>query len=203
MLSLTNVSVRFSQRARIVLARLLLTSISAFLVLSVGPRAVAESPAVGTVAPDFTLKTPQGASLQLSKWSRDHKSALIILRGYPGYQCPYCQKQVHDFVNHASDFAARGVSVLLVYPGPTTNLEQRAKEFLSREAQLPSNIVLVTDPDFKVTDLYGLRWNEPGETAYPSTFLLDRHRRILFSKTSRTHGDRVSAQEALDHLQQK
>jgi O-acetyl-ADP-ribose deacetylase (regulator of RNase III) len=34
---------------------------------------------------------------------------------------------------------------------------------------LPSNIVLVTDPDYTVTNLYGLRWDAPHETAYPST----------------------------------
>jgi len=106
-------------------------------------------------------------------------------------------------VNRAADFAAEKVPVLLVYPGATTDLGVRAKEFLAKETELPSNIVLVTDPDFKVTNLYGLRWNEAGETAYPSTFLLDEDRRIRFVKISRSHGDRVSAQEALDHLHEK
>jgi len=27
---------------------------------------------------------------------------LIVLRGYPGYQCPYCTRQVHDFPTSAS-----------------------------------------------------------------------------------------------------
>jgi len=185
---------------RRILVRFLLLSISAFPVLYCGQGAVAETPAVGTAAPDFTLKTPQGTSVQLSKWSRGHKSALIILRGYPGYQCPYCQKQVHDFVNRAADFQAEGVPVLMVYPGAVSDLGARAKEFLAKEGQLPANMVLVTDPDFKVTNLYGLRWNESGETSYPSTFILDEHRRVLFAKVSRSHGDRVSAQQVLDHL---
>jgi len=192
--------VRFSRKIQTILTRLLLLSISAVPVLGIGPRAVAETPSVGTLAPNFTLKTPQGTSVQLSKWSRGHKSALIILRGYPGYQCPYCQKQVHDFVNRASDFAAKGVFVLLVYPGAPTDVGERAKEFLAAEPHLPPNIVLVTDPDFRVTNLYGLRWNEPNETAYPSTFLLDKDRRIVFAKISRGHGDRVSAEEALHHF---
>ena len=37
------------------------------------------------------------------------------------------------------------------------------KEFLEKQANLPANIVLVTDPDYKVTNLYGLRWNEPNK----------------------------------------
>jgi len=106
-------------------------------------------------------------------------------------------------VNRAADFAAEGVSVLLVYPGPPAELGERAKEFLAKQSQLPPNMTLVTDPDFKVTEMYGLRWNEPGETAYPSAFLLGKDRRILFAKISRSHDDRLSAQDALDHLKKR
>ena len=192
----TNGIVQFTRKAGITLVRFAFVFFLSLPLLC----GAAEPPAVGSLAPDFTLQTPEGASVRLSKWSRGHKSALIILRGYPGYQCPYCQKQVHDFVKSAADFAAERVPVLLVYPGATSDLRERAKEFLSKESQLPANIVLVTDPDFKVTNLYGLRWNEPGETAYPSTFLLSEGRQIQFAKISRSHGDRVSAQEVLDNL---
>jgi peroxiredoxin len=61
-------------------------------------------------------------------------------------------------------------------------------------------IVLVTDPDYTVTNLYGLRWDAPHETAYPSTFVLDKKGMIVFEKISHSHGDRLSAQDALDHL---
>jgi peroxiredoxin Q/BCP len=62
---------------------------------------------------------------------------------------------------------------------------------------LPPNVTLVTDPDYKVTNLYGVRWNAPEETAYPSTFVLDKDRTILFEKISRSHGDRTTASEIL------
>ena len=129
-----------------------------------------------------------------------HPLALVILRGFPGYQCPYCVKQVHDFVDRASDFKAKNARVLLVYPGPPAGLDQHAREFLEKQADLPSNVVLVIDPDYKVTNLYGLRWDAPHETAYPSTFILDGSGTVVFEKVSRGHGDRLSAQEALDHL---
>ena len=61
-------------------------------------------------------------------------------------------------------------------------------------------MVLVTDPDYSVTNLYGLRWDAPNETAYPSTFIVDKKGMIAFEKISHTHGDRTSAQDALDHL---
>ena len=165
-----------------------------------GAFASAETPAVGAKAPDFTLSTPTGGAVWMSRVQRGHDLVLVVLRGFPGYQCPYCVRQVHDFIDHASEFKAKNARVLLVYPGPPADLDQHAKEFLAKQAELPSNVFLVTDPDYKVTNQYGLRWDAPHETAYPSTFILDRRGVIVFEKISHAHGDRLSAQEALEHL---
>jgi thioredoxin-dependent peroxiredoxin len=164
---------------------------------------VAQTPAVGAKAPDFTLSTPTGKSVQMSKELGGHGLVLVVLRGYPGYQCPYCVKQVHDFIEHAADFEARKTRVLLVYPGPPAALDGHAREFLAKQPELPAGITLVTDPDYKVTNLYGLRWDAPQETAYPSTFVLDSNGMIAFEKISRGHGDRLSAKDALNHLAAK
>ena len=174
--------------------------LAAACALLLGASSFGQTPAVGAKVPDFTLSTPTGKSVALSTEQKGHALVLVILRGFPGYQCPYCVKQVHDFVDHASDFKAKNARVLLVYPGPPADLDQHAKEFLEKQAELPSNIVLVTDPDYKVTNLYGLRWDAPHETAYPSTFVLDGKGTVVFEKISHTHGDRLSAQDALDHL---
>jgi peroxiredoxin Q/BCP len=156
--------------------------------------------AVGNTAPDFTLNTPTGTPVRLSKTFHQASTVLIVLRGYPGYQCPFCQKQLHDYIEHAAEFAAKKATILLVYPGPPADLDQRAKEALAKQANLPSNITLVIDPDYKVTNLYGLRWDAPHETAYPSTFILDRNGKILFEKISHGHGDRTSSQDVLAEL---
>jgi thioredoxin-dependent peroxiredoxin len=174
-----------------------LVAISAFLI---GAPAFAQTPAVGAKAPDFTLSTPSGKAIRLSGMQQGHDMVLVVLRGFPGYQCPFCTQQVHDFLEHASGFAAKKTTVLLVYPGPPAHLDQHANEFLAQQPELPSNVVLVTDPDYSVTNLYGLRWNEPDETAYPSTFILDKKGTIVFEKISHAHDDRMSAQDALDHL---
>lgn len=166
----------------------------------IGVPAFAETPVVGAKAPDFTLSTPTGKAIRMSAEQRGHTLVLVVLRGFPGYQCPFCVKQVHDFVDHASDFAAKDAKVLLVYPGPPADLDQHAKEFLEKQADLPANIVLVTDPDYTVTNLYGLRWDAPHETAYPSTFVLDKKGMVVFEKISHSHGDRLSAEDALGHL---
>ena len=162
--------------------------------------AAAQTPPVGAKAPEFTLQTPAGRSVSLAKERARGTTVLVVLRGFPGYQCPYCAKQVHDYVDHSADFAARKAKVLLVYPGPPADLDQHAREFLAKQADLPANITLVIDPEYKMTNLYGLRWDAPHETAYPSTFILDKAGTILFEKISHSHGDRTSAQDILAQL---
>jgi len=173
-------------------------SLAAALIL--GASTFAQTPAVGAKAPDFTLSTPTGKAVTQSTEQGGHGLVLVVLRGFPGYQCPYCVKQVRDFADHASDFKAKNTRVLLVYPGPPADLDQHAKEFLEKQAELPSNVVLVTDPDYKITNLYGVRWDAPHETAHPSTFILDKKGMVAFEKICHSHGDRLSARDALDHL---
>ena len=187
---------RYSKVGRALRYGTLLTLASALSLV-----AFAQTPATGAKAPDFTLSTPTGTTVELANSTAKSTTVLVVLRGYPGYQCPYCTKQVHDFAEHSADFAAKKVNVLLVYPGPPAELEQHAKEFLAQQqAELPNNVQLVIDPNYKVTNLYGLRWDAPHETAYPSTFILDSHNKILFEKISHSHGDRTSAQDVLTQL---
>jgi peroxiredoxin len=178
-----------------------LRCVAALACIAIAPGvASAQTPAIGAKAPDFTLQTPTGTPVALVKERAKGTTILVLLRGFPGYQCPYCEKQVHDFVDHSADFAARRANVVLVYPGPPADLDQHAKEFLAAQADLPSNIKLVIDPDYKMTNLYGLRWNAPHETAYPSTFILDASGTVLFEKISHEHGDRTTANDILANL---
>lgn len=172
------------------------------LLMAFGPTpASAQTPAMGAKVPDFTLSTPDGTTVQLAKELRKSDYlVLIFLRGYPGYQCPYCQKQIHDMLDHGTEFAARKANVLLVYPGPPADLNQRAQEALAKQVHLPKNVTLVIDPDYTATNRYGLRWDAPHETAYPSTFVLDRAGRVLFEKISHSHADRTTSEEILTHI---
>ena len=160
----------------------------------------AQAPAVGTKAPEFSLPTPDGTPVRLSQLTKNGTVVLVVLRGYPGYQCPYCTKQVHDFLQNAEQFRAASAEVLLVYPGPPADLDQHAREFLVKQNPLPPSIHLVIDPDYTFTNQYGLRWDAPHETAYPSTFLIDRQNQIFFRKVSKAHGDRTTAAEILAEL---
>jgi peroxiredoxin len=159
----------------------------------------AKVPREGYKAPDFTLDTFDGKPVTLSKLLSRSSVVLVVLRGYPGYQCPLCSLQVGDFLNRADKFAKANAQVLLVYPGPAADLEKRAVEFL-KNRKLPEHFSLVVDPDYQFTNAYGLRWDAPNETAYPATFVIDRQATIRLVKVSKTHGDRVKADETLKVL---
>jgi len=98
------------------------------------------------------------------------------------------------------DCGPRKRTISTLYPGPPADLDAHAKDFLTKQAELPQNVQLVIDPNYTVTNRYGLRWDAPHETAYPSTFILDRKGSVIFEKVSHSHGDRTSAEEILSKL---
>ncbi|MEP6961820.1 MAG: peroxiredoxin family protein [Acidobacteriota bacterium] len=164
--------------------------------------AVAATPDVGGKAPDFALATVEGKKLRLSDVTAKSPVVLVVLRGYPGYQCPYCNLQAQDFIKNAQGFATAGVRVVMIYPGPPQDLASKVNEFLSNK-QFPSSFDLLLDPGYEFTNLYDLRWNEPKETAYPSTFLIDRKGMIFFRKLSKEHAGRTTAAEIMEALNKR
>ena len=161
----------------------------------------AAPPTVGDTAPDFTLKTLDGQSVELQKLTAKSKVALIVLRGWPGYQCPFCERQVNDMIRNAAQFKQRNAQILFVYPGPADQLKAHAQEF-SQNKDWPKDFLFVIDPDYTFTLSYGLRWDAPKETAYPSTFIIDGENKVRFAHIGKQHGGRVSASELLKSFDQ-
>lgn len=157
------------------------------------------TPGVGDTAPDFTLTSIVDVSTTLSELTDQGPVVLLVLRGYPGYQCPICTRQVGDYIRHAEAFAERGAKVVLIYPGPSDELKQRAEEFLGDDT-LPDNFTFLLDPDYTFTNLYNLRWDEERETAYPSTFIIDTARTVTYEHISHSHGDRTKAEDIIEKL---
>jgi len=125
----------------------------------------------------------------------------LYCRGFPGYQCPYCQKTGARFHPACGQICGAWRPGAPHIPGPPADLDQHAKEFLSKQDPLSANLDLVIDPDYAVTNQYGLRWDAPHETAYPSTFLIDRQGVVFFRRISHSHGDRTSAEDILADLE--
>ena len=157
-------------------------------------------PAVGDTAPDFAL-TPMtgGEKVTLSSFTKDGPVALVVLRGFPGYQCGLCGRQVSDLLKRADAFEKAGAKVVMIYPGPTGlsgGLDGQAKEF-TRGVKLPDHYTVLLDPGYEFTNRYALRWDAPRETAYPGTFVLTPDRKVTYAKVSKSHGGRAPTGEVL------
>ena len=154
------------------------------------------TPKVGDKAADHVLKDVDGNEVRLSDRLKTGPVVVVVLRGWPGYQCPFCTAQFGDLLGHADAFKAAKASVLLVYPGPADGLREHAAEF-RKDRPLPDNFRLLIDPDYAFSNAHGLRWDAPHETVYPATFVLDSSGVVRFARVSHEHGGRVAAEEIL------
>ncbi|WP_297088767.1 peroxiredoxin family protein [uncultured Draconibacterium sp.] len=155
--------------------------------------------AVGNEAIDFSLKTMEGREVQLSNLYEDNLVVLVVLRGFPEYQCPICSRQVGSLLAEAEGFSEAGATVLMVYPGKANNLDEHADEFTT-DFDFPENFHFTTDPDYSMINKYGLRWDAPKEISYPSTFVIDNNGIIKYSKISTKHGGRAKTRDVLEVL---
>ena len=165
---------------------------------------ITAGPKAGSKIGEITGTTINGSNFQLSKLVEKGSVVLVMLRGFPGYQCPVCSTQVAGYIAKAEEFEKqRNTPVVFIYPGKVSNLEKRAKEFtapLEKQVDLPGNFIFVLDQDYKITNQLNLRWNEPKETAYPAAFVIDHDGYIQYSKVSDNHHGRASADEILEFL---
>jgi peroxiredoxin len=159
-----------------------------------------QPPAVGEKAANFELPVV-GADdyIELKQQYASQPVVVVVLRGYPGYQCPLCNRQVGALINRAKALAKAAGKVILVYPGEPTELERHAEQFLGSRT-VPEPLVLVRDPDMKMVTQWGLRWNAPRETAYPATFVINKSGRVAWSKISKSHAGRSTVAEILREL---
>ncbi len=161
-----------------------------------GPAMAGTTPKVGEKAHEFTLSALDGRKVSLAEQLKTGPVVLVMLRGWPGYQCPFCTRQFGDYLTNAEALRTAGARVVFVYPGAADGLADHAKAFTDGKG-MPSAFTFLTDPDYVFTNMYGLRWDAPKETSYPSTFVLNSQGVITFAHTSREHGDRVAVADVL------
>jgi peroxiredoxin len=155
---------------------------------------------VGDRAIDFDLPVVGGEEyLTLRDEFKEGPVVVIVLRGYPGYQCPLCSEQVSSIRNRARALASVAHRVILVYPGQGTRLQRQAKQFMGSRS-LPDPLVIVRDQEMKMVTEWGLRWDTPRETAYPAAYIIDRNGRVRWLKVSDNHAGRASVAEIVREL---
>lgn len=161
----------------------------------------AETPKIGEQVEDFSLPVvgSEDEELSLREMYHEGPTVVVVLRGFPGYQCPLCSKQVNSLANRAETLGKLAHRVILVYPGPSNELEQHASDFIGPRT-LPEPMVVVRDAEMRMVESWGLRWKAPRETAYPSTFVIDTDGTVVWSKVSDSHAGRAETEEIVKAL---
>jgi peroxiredoxin Q/BCP len=142
----------------------------------------------GEKAPAFISKDQDGKKIALG----DFKGKKIVLYFYPEDNTPTCTVQACNLRDNYSLLKKNGFTVLGVSPDD----EKAHKKF---EAKFDLPFTLVTDPDHKIIDKYGV-WGEKllyGRRymgLHRTTFLIDEKgviRKIFLKPKSKQHAEEI------------
>jgi peroxiredoxin Q/BCP len=126
-------------------------------------------PAVGQVAPSFTLPSQDGSLISLDsfhgKW--------VVLYFYPKDMTKGCTIEAHNFQRDLSQYEALNAVIV----GVSVDTPDSHKEFCTKEGL---TFRLLADPEHKVVDAYGsLGHFGPMTIANRNTFLIDPQGKIV------------------------
>jgi len=125
-------------------------------------------PAVGQVAPSFTLPSQDGSQISLDsfhgKW--------VVLYFYPKDMTKGCTIEAHNFQRDLAQYEAKNAVIV----GVSLDTPDSHKEFCTKEGL---TFRLLADPEHKVVDAYGsLGSYGPMKIANRNTFLIDPQGKI-------------------------
>jgi len=165
-----------------------------FLVPRLVSSSRADSPSLGSLAPDFTLESQENPSVSL----KQYRGNWVVLYFYPKDQTPGCTREAHNFQADQSKYAERHAVVL----GVSVDSADSHRKFCAKEGL---NFKLLADTNGKVSKSYGsLTDLVVVKFAARHTFLIDPEGKIAKVYTSvdpARHSDEVLA--ALDQMRKK
>jgi peroxiredoxin Q/BCP len=130
--------------------------------------AATEMPAVGSVAPDFTLPAQDGSKVQLSAL----RGTWVVLYFYPKDKTPGCTLEAHNFARDKSEYTKRKAIVL----GVSVDSLDSHRAFCAQEGL---TFKLLADTDKKVAAAYGSLNNLiVAKLAARHTFIIDPQGKI-------------------------
>jgi len=177
------------------MVRIALLGVVVVVIILLVPRLFSASgaaPGPGSAAPEFTLASQEGSSVDL----KDYRGSWVVLYFYPKDQTPGCTREAHNFQVDQSKYAARHAVVL----GVSVDSVDSHKKFCAKEGL---NFKLLADSDGNVSKAYGsLTDLWVAKFAARHTFLIDPSGKVAKAYTSvdpARHSEEVLA--ALDQLQ--
>jgi thioredoxin-dependent peroxiredoxin len=109
------------------------------------------APAVGAVAPDFTLNSQEGKSVTLS----EYRGKWVVLYFYPKDFTSGCTTEAHNFQRDLAQYEAKNAVIL----GVSVDSADSHQKFCAKEGL---NFKLLADTDHKVSEEYGSIMNVMG-----------------------------------------
>jgi thioredoxin-dependent peroxiredoxin len=145
-------------------------AILAVTALASSPRALADAPAVGSVAPSFALQDQNGETHKLS----DYKGSWVVLYFYPKDDTPGCTTEACSLRDNIFAYRRAGATIL----GISVDDVESHKAFASKHS-LP--FTLLADPTKQTARDYGVLVKMLGvfEVAQRDTYLIDPQGRIV------------------------
>ncbi len=136
------------------------------LVLVLASIGTAQGPALGEMAPDFTLPDQDGIEHTLS----DYRGQRVLLYFYLRDDTPGCTKEAKDLRDDYAGYQSAGIAVLgLSFDSPASHIAFRDKYSLP--------FTLLSDQSEKVARLYGTQGRYP--SAIRRSFLINEDGVIL------------------------
>src|SRR5882762_7607070 len=170
----------------------LLLAFAVVAAVSVG--AVAEAPAVGSNAPEFTLPTNEGNQASL----KDFRGQWVVLYFYPKDFTGGCTLEAHNFQTDLAKYQAINAVIL----GVSVDTAESHKSFCAKEGLA---FKLLSDPEAKVSNTYGSVMEiQGGKLSARNTFIINPEGKIakVFMKVKPAgHSEEVLA--ALAELQKE
>jgi len=170
----------------------MLSAAALFLTLAhTTARAADLAPAVGAMAPDFTLSSQEGKTVNL----HDFRGQWVVLYFYPKDFTQGCTIEAHNFQRDVAQYDAKKAAIV----GVSVDNVDSHQQFCTKESL---TFRLLADPDKKVVTMYGSTQSF-GQTvvAARNTFLIDPKgviRKVYVKVNPTPHSTEVLA--ALDEL---